>query len=233
MKNIISIYKWIVSFILCFVFINSSYAQGNCQGQIVQLQGAESITIDGTGNEEAWTRATPSPILQLTVGQNQPGFSAQWRAVWNATTLYIYIQVTDPSINKGNGPDNGNFFNHDAVEIFLDGNNSKVAGSYPAGDHQYGFSLGNPPNGISVGATAQTSPTTGMNYAVANTASGYNMEIAIPFSTIGGAINPPAVGSNLGFDVAIDDANNGSGTRSAQYSWHATGPLEYQNPSQF
>src|ERR1700761_4124077 len=135
MKNNTSIYKWLFFLVVNFAFARTGLAQGNCQGQVVQLQGAESITVDGTSNEEAWTRATPSPILQLTVGQNQPGFSAQWRAVWSATTLYIYIQVTDPSLNKGNGPDNGNFFNHDAVEIFLDGNNSKVAGSYPAGDH--------------------------------------------------------------------------------------------------
>ncbi len=71
--------------------------------------------------------------------------------------------------------------------------------------------------------------TTGIVFAIQNVTGGYNLEARIPWSTIGVT---PAIGKQIGFDVSVDDDDNG-GTRDSQVSAFATTSMGWSNPGLF
>jgi YD repeat-containing protein len=205
-------------------------------GTIAKLNSPASITIDGN-IDNTWNITSANYIQNTTVTTpaKPANLSANWKAMWDSSYLYLLVHVQDSVIRPY--PGSGFDYNYDAVEVFLSGNNNKGP-SYGANDFQYIFDYGSGANhttavftGPNNGGTGSTN-TSGISYAIGEVpdSSGYNMEIKIPWSNIG---ITPGLYSNIGLDVAVDDDDNNTGTRNAQIEWNTTSSQAFNNPGLF
>jgi regulation of enolase protein 1 (concanavalin A-like superfamily) len=175
--------------------------------------------------DAAWSAAPASAISKVTIGTMPADFSgSRWRALYDNTNLYVLVEVKDA--NKFN--DSGtSWWEDDVVEIFIDGNNSKGATYDGVDDFQLGFRYND--TGIKIGGTS-VNRTAGIQFAMnLNATGGYNLEVAIPWSTIGAT---PSNGKIVGFEIEVDDDDNG-GVRDSQMSAFANTPDAYANPGVF
>ena len=225
--NFSSVIKCIVLLCLTIVFvINKGIAQ--C-GPAAAVQ----VAAPPTGASDAiWTGvykniigANPNNTVTNDNGHVPPAFTSDgfpllgsptareadfgtptWQAVWTTTTLYILVTVPDDSINFDPIPNDPFFYNYDAVEVYLSGNNAHTGPPYGPDDVQYGFSGTNSVyRGFDAadGGTGAGSSTAGVtNTAIATSGVGYTEFIAIPLSSF---TAPTAMNSQVSLDVAIDD----------------------------
>lgn len=163
--------------------------------------------------------APSKPVSNVVLGSLPADYSGSWKALYDNTNLYLRIAMNDATkIN-----DSGNsWWEDDAVEIFIDGDNSKGTAYDGVNDFQLGFRWNDPV--IHVGSNS-VNRTTGITFQQTAT----TMNITIPWATIGVT---PAIGKTIGLDVQIDDDDNG-GTRDAQLTSFATNTTAFQNPSVF
>jgi hypothetical protein len=148
--------------------------------------------------------------------------------LYDAANLYVLLQVTDDYTDHSTDSTNFIFYN-DAVEVYLDANNTKTT-NYVTGDFHFTISLvgtnavlmwteaNNHTNGVVV-AWHQT----GIN-------ANYVAEMKIPWSLVGHTNIAPD--SLMGFDAQIDHAHQG-GTRDGDLFWHGTTDTDYRDPTQF
>ncbi len=173
--------------------------------------------------ESSWNEVPATGISNVTIGGIPGDYSGQWRAMYDAQALYVLVEVDDNDLNNDSG---GEWWNDDVINIFIDGDNSKGSSYDGINDFQLGFRWND--SGINVGGNSVNN-TTGVNFTLFATSSGYGLKVAIPWSTIGIS---PSVGYTLGFDVAVDDDDNG-GARDSQISSFATSDAGWTNPGLF
>ncbi|MES2431255.1 MAG: sugar-binding protein, partial [Bacteroidota bacterium] len=179
------------------------------------------ISVNGS-IEAAWSLATYMPIQKATVGTISADFiGTQWKTLYDATNLYILVNVKDPNIFN----DGGSWWDNDAIEIFIDGLNEKGT-SYDGNDFQIGIGADGVKNAGTNGGAIIGAVTSGV---VATVGVGYIVEVAIPWSSIGGT---PSDGRMIGIDVQVDDDDNG-GARETQVSWSTNNTNAFTNPSLF
>jgi len=177
-------------------------------------------TIDGLV-DASWDSYIPTAITKVIQGSvgSSSDLSAQWRALWDNSNLYVLIEVTD-NTQENDSPET---YNDDAVEIYIDINNDKAT-SYGANDFQYVFRWDD------VGIYETTGKSTDdIVLEQTTTSTGYIIEAKIPWATLSGS---PAIGQSLGFDVHVNDDDDG-GVRDAKISWAANTDDAWQNPSLF
>ncbi len=173
--------------------------------------------------DAVWAKAPTGAINKVSAGTLPADFSGtQWRAMYDNNYLYVLVEVKDN--NKFN--DSGtSWWEDDVVELFLDANNSKGNAYDGANDYQLAFRY----NDAVVKAGSGNMNTSGIGFAMTNKSDGYTLEARIPWSAIGAT---PAIGKAIGFEVSVDDDDNG-GTRDAQVSAFSTTGTAYQSPSVF
>ncbi|MVT40406.1 T9SS type A sorting domain-containing protein [Chitinophaga oryziterrae] len=188
---------------------------------IAQVSGTAPVidqAIDG-----AWAIAPVKNISNVILGSLPADYAGKWRALYDNTNLYLLVEVNDATKYADSGD---SWWEDDVVEIFIDGDNSKGTSYDGINDFQLGFRWND--NTIHVGGSS-VNRTTGINFKQYATTTGYNLEVAIPWSTIGVS---PSIGKSLGLDIQIDDDDNG-GTRDAQIASFATNTTAFQNPAVF
>ncbi len=213
--------------VFSLVFVLSLVSRVSAQDVVIPSPGAMPV-LDGR-IDEVWSFSTEQ-TMENTTADNPPSSptdcSGAWRALWNWEALYVLVQVTDESLTNDSGG-GGNKWNDDSVEIYVDGDNSK-ASSMGADDHQYTFWWGNEvyeePSAYAHGAPSIV----GIEYAVKTTDDGYMLEVKLPWMSIMG--QAPTPGQEIGFDVWINDDDDGSG-RDSQISWYSTDGNGWQDPS--
>jgi uncharacterized protein YjdB len=174
--------------------------------------------------DAAWSSVPAGSLSKVTLGAMPSDFAgSQWRAMYDATNLYILVEVKDNNRFNDSGT---SWWEDDVVEIFIDGNNSKGSSYDGVDDFQLGFRYND--TGIKIGGTSVTR-TTGIVFAQHNVTNGYNIEVRIPWSTIG---TTASAGKLLGFEIEVDDDDNG-GTRDSQVSAFATASTAWSNPGLF
>ena len=193
-----------------------------CAAPVIALVNGTPPVINET-IETVWATAPAKAIDQVVLGTRPADYSGKWRALYDNNYLYLLVEVSDATRINDSG---ASWWEDDVVEVFIDGNNSKGTSYDGANDFQFGFRWND--NTIHTGGNSLAN-TTGINFKMVATASGYNAEIAIPWATIGAT---PAIGKAIGIDVQVDDDDNG-GTRDAQLTSFATNTTAYQNPSVF
>ena len=184
------------------------------------FQTGAAPAIDGIV-DAAWSNYTAVPITNILSGtvSSAADLSGNWKAMWDATNLYVLVQVTDDVKRNDAGTD---VYNDDGVEIYFDfGNNKPTA--YGANDHQYTFRW----NDATAAYEINGHSVAGITKGSTNTTGGYIMEVRIPWVTIGGV---PAANSLHGFDVMINDDDNGA-ARDKKIAWTATADDTWNNPS--
>lgn len=188
---------------------------------IAQVSGTPPVVDQNI--ESVWGIAPVKTISNVVIGSVPSGYGGSWRALYDNTNLYILVQVNDATKVNDSG---GNWWMDDAVEVFIDGDNSKGTTYDGVNDFQLGFRWND--NTLHVGGNS-VNRTTGINFSMCGTATGYNLEVAIPWSTIGVT---PALGKPIGLDIQLDNDDNG-GDRDAQVTTFATNTTAFQNPSVF
>ncbi len=175
---------------------------------------ATAPAIDGSSSDAVWSTAA-SYTLANTLG-SPSGFSASYQSAWDKTNLYVLVKVQDASYAA----------HADLVELYLDPTYD-VGTAYDSRDMQYQF----PSNSTTVtqysGGQKGTN-TTGITFANQAVSGGYQVEIAIPWSTLGVT---PAAHMSFGLDLDVWQ-DFGSGVKN-KVIWHANADTDWNNPSVF
>ncbi len=185
---------------------------------------ATAPVIDGV-TDAAWDSAVAQSLDLSTIGSSN--VAAEWKSVWDADNLYVMVTVTDDDLTHDDDPA-GWWWEDDAVEIFIDGDNSKGTAYDGIDDFQFGFRWNDP--GVVYLGQNSVQDSTGIVYAMQDTVDGYVIEVAMPWTTLIGST--PSAGTELGFETQVDDDENG-GMRDAQIAWHATDELAWTRPDRF
>ena len=157
-----------------------------------------------------------APVLPIDRYQGAwHGASGEARVLWDEENLYVLVEVNDSELDKTAEDD----YQHDSVEVFIEESKQKST-FYQDGDGQYRVNFDNEasfsPEGISEGFESATT-IDGTNYLV---------EMKIPLTTI-----TPEANSEIGFDIQINDAVNGS--RESVAIWNDLSGMGFQDPSVF
>jgi len=159
---------------------------------------------------------------------------------YDADNFYVFMDVVDQVITDI--PANANW-NQDAIEIYFDADNSKIANSVPPdpggglapGDYQFTIQhalMGSEATSLTAvfGAAFDT---VGCEFKIVDRdardnqnvlpveGSGYNVELKIPLASLG--IDGSALGALLGFEIQQDNSNDATiGRQGMQKWWNAS-----------
>jgi gliding motility-associated-like protein len=217
--------------------------------------------IDGSV-DAVWSNVPANQVSIVSVGSGS-NTQTTWKAMWTIDTLYLLVQVQDPTLISqktglvGSVPvagatpsNNSNYYESDGVEITLDPDYSHGSSYDGLNDVQFRFNLGSTiPSGQSSGGATQFTGSMFLNvyqkidYKVVPGGLGYTVEAAIPWGH--NAANPginltasPSTYGTASTSQAIGlevQVNDATNTsnRTTQYSWYNSSSAPYQDPSQF
>ena len=141
----------------------------------------------------------------------QTDLSAWFKTMWDDNYLYLFIDVTDDALVN-----DGSYWGDDVIGIFIDSLNDDSFGMN-SDDMKIILKYGNTLfNGIE--DIENPSEWASLLHQTSTTGSGYQAEVAIPFSLIG---ITPSEGYTMGFDIAIYDDDDGGGIDS-EIRWTST-----------
>ena len=173
-----------------------------CNGCAMTLDGVFSESVYGMA---AWQSIGDSGSYCAYVnngcGAVNIGVTANFKASWNPTSLWIAVQVSDSGALEA---DPGSPFWGDGVEVFLDVNDVRAGFNTATQDYDdpntYQWCITYNANGIVQyrNATARTIHAA----SVVTAGTGYSMEIEVPWASLG--VSAPNPGSLSGLDVAVD-----------------------------
>jgi hypothetical protein len=187
------------------------------------LSTDSAVVIDGTPESPLWAaRSIPRVVnykLSGTVSY-QNDVRATFRGMWNDQYLYVFVTVFDDQRQTSGSP----AWEDDSVELYIDGHRNGGS-SYDANDFQFVFRPGD--TTVHVGGGRTNMSTAGVLHASYDALDFYNIEVAIPWTTLG--VSP---GRQLGMEVHVNDDDDG-GVRDAQVSWRTTATDSWTVPSNF
>ena len=161
-------------------------------------------------------------IIQGTIA-NPQDLTARWRANWDDQNLYLWVGIVDDNYVK----DSKDYWQDDSIEIYIDADASRGESYDNYNDFHLGFNLSN--NKISSGGTTPKNKLNTIKFNTRPVANGYQLEIAIPWTTLNIIPTPERT---IGFDVQINDDDNGN-LRDAKISWNAKIDQAWKNPQVF
>ncbi|MCM3629843.1 endo-1,4-beta-xylanase [Paenibacillus glycanilyticus] len=181
-----------------------------------QLSKASEGTpiVDGT-IDAIWSKGTVLSTDRWVQGTS--GATAKVRTLWDAGRLYVLAEVSDKLLSKKSA----NVWEQDSVELFVDQNQAATAG-YQADDGQYRINFDNEQS-VNPGSLSGN-----LVSAVKHTANGYVVEASIKWNG-----TPPAAGDIIGFDVQVNNDEDGDGDRDSVAIWNDRSGLSYTNTSGF
>jgi hypothetical protein len=165
------------------------------------------------------------PDENILISKNIEGtftHTASFSMLWNSDSLYCFVSIND-SIKRN---DSDNTWNDDALELYLDADNSKGTNYDGLNDFQYIFGYN---TGIIETGGKSLDDKTGIRFAQHDFTNGYNFEISIPWNTLNVM---PQVDDYIGLDVHVLDDDTGD-ERDAVLSWNDEQDIAWENPSVF
>ena len=203
--------------------------------EIGKVPAGTTITIDGVMDPVYWG-ANPATMNEFRVGDPPTGTEPDniddalltAYVLWDDNNIYYFIDVVDDDI-QDNPTVVGQTWNKDAVEIYIDSDNSKVpdnTGCDPGGgrcpdDHQItiphefiGFEA-DTVDGLGFDASVDL---TGVEFKIVNKEEGgWYLELKIPLENVG---IPATEGSLLGFELQQDESDaDDAGARGSMEKW--------------
>jgi hypothetical protein len=184
-------------------------------------QTSTAPSIDGSV-DSVWSSATANSIENLILGTISSGsdLSGTWKAMWDSTHFYYLVEITDDALTN----DSASSWDDDTIEIFVDADNSKGTSYDGVNDFQYGFRYSD--GTVHIG-TNSVNDSSGVNFSLVATAGGYNLEVEIPWSTLGVT---PSAGALIGTDIQVNDDDDGD-ARDGKMAWYCTDDNAWQDPS--
>ena len=177
--------------------------------------------IDGE-RDELWDEAGPVLTTDVWV-QGNSGATAEFQTLWDDEHLYVYAVVHDDLLSDAST----NPWEQDSIEIFVDQNNGKTS-VFDGDDGQYRINF---KNVRTVGGHANQD-----NYTSAvsiledeeGEVIGYVVEAAIELDRI-----DARAGHMLGFDLQVNNDQNGDGTRDSVAIWSDPTGQSYMDTSRY
>ncbi len=170
--------------------------------------------IDGE-MDSVWNDAIE--FITNTWVQGITGSTAKVKTLWDERKLYIYAHVTDKALSTASA----NVWEQDSIEVYIDQNNGKTA-EYEADDAQYRISCENRKS-YGTGASKDN-----IVSAVKVIEGGYIVEAAITLDAVS-----PVEGMYIGFDIQVNNDENGDRKRNSIVTWNDGSGFSYQNTSRF
>jgi hypothetical protein len=177
------------------------------------------FVIDGNLNDAGWQSGTWTGVTRVTEG-TAGAVSASFMIKWDATALYVGVNVIDPVLCNSNPA--ADWPEDDAVEVYINANNDHAT-TYGAGDFEFSIRYGDP---VVREVYGHLGSTTASTYQTAN---GYSAEFKILWSDIGKTPSPSLA---IGFDVAVDHNETCGPTRNGVLMWNGT-PNDWEDTSGF
>ncbi|MCJ7779155.1 MAG: hypothetical protein MUP16_12695, partial [Sedimentisphaerales bacterium] len=178
--------------------------------------------IDGTADEGIWPvpdacRYKLENVIYSSVS-SASDLSADYRAMWDQNNLYLFVDVRDDVLKN----DSDEYYNDDAIEVFIDADNSK-SGEYGENDYQYYFAWDETKP---IMGETKHNHTEGVEFVLMKTDNGYRLEVKFPWTTLG---IKPSTGSKIGLDIHVNDDDDG-GERDSKLTWRDKNDTAWQNP---
>jgi hypothetical protein len=227
----------------CGVWVGLICCVGLAQAQPDALikKATSPITIDGIADEAAWADANvysdfflsgDGPLTDDENMTSDEDLSGNWKALWDAENLYVYIEVTDDAFKDDNADDTN--WQDDSVEFYLDGQNLDIPDYQPTVVESPTFQLTIPARSgdITNGVNSENWP--GDDEGVATFDGGnYALEIALPWTSIQETPENIITRGEFGFGVAINDDDDPEVERDAQIMWATENPDLWFNATEF
>ncbi|MDR2626902.1 MAG: T9SS type A sorting domain-containing protein [Dysgonamonadaceae bacterium] len=179
----------------------------------------EYIEIDGVDNEPSWSApgVTEHAIDRIlhnwgeTPVDNSWGYAASYKAVYDENYLYLFVKVSDDSYVPYSEQMTSDT-NIDNIEIFFfpdvegrDMVDASAPDARPKGLSQLRVSVGNTENRATGGGramqSAQNGQITGYEYTTVETATGYHVEIVVPWDILVDNPSYLETGTKILFDI--------------------------------
>lgn len=177
--------------------------------------------IDGLP-EDFWNALQSKTISNIDGGLGSD-LSATWKSAWDETHLFFFVAIEDDVLNNDF---NSQAHKDDGAEIYIDADNSKESSYDEINDFQLLFNWND--NTVHLGGNSATN-TNNIQFATAEASAGYNVEISLPWNTLGVT---PAINNLIGLDIHVNDDDDGSG-RDNKIAWYATTDDLWQRPDKF
>jgi hypothetical protein len=172
------------------------------------------------GNVDAiWATATILPVKTTIAGDpptNPADASGQFRVLYDMENLYALVDVNDEALCN----DSSSSYLDDSVEFYVDGDNTKAGPGLAGNARQYTFGW------TTADVQGTNTNLTGVEHAQVNTATGWRIEIKLPWQSLMGTGAP--VGKLIGIDCFYNDDDDGGETRESQIAWHSTTGNDWQ-----
>ncbi|MDX2020090.1 MAG: sugar-binding protein [Deltaproteobacteria bacterium] len=192
----------------------------------IAMYNDSSPSVDGVGDDQVWSRVNTwldiKNVVSGTVGSTED-LTARMKLMWTPLALFVLVEVNDSFLTN----DSAEATRDDAVEIFLDLNRSKGETYDGKDDLQYLFGWND--NDFTETKLNKRQDVTWAIQTAGNRRS-YTLEARFPWSTIAGPA--PAAGLRIGFQVVIDDDDDGA-DRDAQVVWSGTRTDSATRPASF
>src|SRR3989339_368767 len=175
------------------------------------------VTIDGNLGEYNLEYVSDLVVVGSVANNN----TVTWGVKWDKDNLYIAAKVVDANVDLAA---TGNPWDNDAIEIYIDGDNSKD-GAY-TGDFDTQLIMdvvSNNADGVNgtdaLWIKADGVPVTNFNSKWLTTDDGYTIEVRLGWDNFDFA---PGKGRIMGFSLGNNDNDSGTG-RDYQTVWYGTG----------
>ncbi|MGE5294131.1 MAG: LamG-like jellyroll fold domain-containing protein [Solirubrobacterales bacterium] len=155
--------------------------------------------IDGEV-DAIWNNASTQSFVPL---EDPADASGTWKVLYDAENLYVLLDITDDSLKN----DSASSWQDDSVEVYFDGGNTKLTTPLSGDDHQFTFGW----TADDIQGTNITGATDGIEQAQVTTATGWRIEIKMPWLSIQGAA--PQARDLIGIDCYYNDDDDGGDSR--------------------
>jgi len=187
-------------------------------------RAASAPTLDGE-LDSSWEARRSYPMDTVIRGEGTPSdadASGSWRTAWDSDALYVFVSITDEKLIKESSSEY--IFQDDCVELFIDGDHSQGDSYDGENDAEYAIRWNDPD--VAVGANSIEN-TDGIEHAQIRTEAGYQLELSVPWQTLGVSV---AAGDLIGIDCHYNDDDTG-GDRDHKIAWHSETDDTWKTPS--
>lgn len=224
-KKIIAL---LISFALLFTsfgIYNSFAEETDTINKLNVYKTNTAPNIDGDLNEACWNINTPiSKVFYNNVDSNN---SAKFGVIYDDNYLYVGVKINDNKVVEGN------MFDTDDVEIYIDGKNDRST-SYGFDDIQVALPYTNSnvkqPADFGCCVIKDGKNINDIKRACKKTDTGWDEEVAIPWSMIG--VESSKI-NDIGFDIMVSDSDKDGGGCQNYLFWNMGAPNEWKDTTGF
>ena len=202
-----------------YVFDNPQFAQaGNTQKTADAPRARGPIAIDGTTAN--WPGIPPEVISgkHVVIGPDSGGVEGTFKLCWDDTNLYVLASIVDPTPLQNKQTDPHSIWSGDALEIFLGSEKLNEGGPLLFSDRHLAISAGASGKALYMDYNSPKPYACETILIPGGDGKSYTLEAAIPWTGLG---VKPQTGTELLFDIAIDDSTDGQ-MRIRQITWNGT-----------